>query len=497
MWRKEYDAHFEYLLHLLDSSRSGVSPDTASDSHSELGSSGQLEQSGRDVVVKGGSADRDAAKHLAGRLFRLEGFRRRDVAQHLSKNNKFNQMVAAEYLNFFNFTGLTLEQALRTFLKTFPLTGETQERERILAHFSRRFSSCNPVSHVSEDGIHALTCALMLLNTDLHGHNLGRKMTCQQFIRNLDGLNGGGNFPKDLLKASYHSIRNEKLDWAPEEEKPLSGTEDRGGAAVKPSESRNPVISGPLSPGRTTHKHGTLLRKVLFEMDGRPAPRVRRSWKKFSVVLRGAVLYLQKTHAALSPPGGEDEYNPDKEPSEVNLKDRLSVHHALASRASDYGKRPNVFKLKTSDWKVFLFQAPSEEEMVSWIRQINLVAALSSAPALPAPVGSRRKFCRPFLPSSTTRLSQEEQLKSHENKLKQICSELESHTRTPTDATGWEERLAMEQYLTFERERYGAYVSLLRAELEGGDPGRRQESPPREGSIPPGPPSRTTASRRS
>ncbi|XP_072562668.1 PH and SEC7 domain-containing protein 2-like isoform X2 [Paramormyrops kingsleyae] len=422
MWRKEYDAHFEYLLHLLDSSRSGVSPDTASDSHSELGSSGQLEQSGRDVVVKGSSADRDAAKHLAGRLFRLEGFRRRDVAQHLSKNNKFNQMVAAEYLNFFNFTGLTLEQALRTFLKTFPLTGETQERERILAHFSRRFSSCNPVSHVSEDGIHALTCALMLLNTDLHGHNLGRKMTCQQFIRNLDGLNGGGNFPKDLLKASYHSIRNEKLDWAPEEEKPLSGTEDRGGGAVKPSESRNPVISGPLSPGRTTHKHGTLLRKVLFEMDGRPAPRVRRSWKKFSVVLRGAVLYLQKTHAALSPPGGEDEYNPDKEPSEVNLKDRLSVHHALASRASDYGKRPNVFKLKTSDWKVFLFQAPSEEEMVSWIRQINLVAALSSAPALPAPVGSRRKFCRPFLPSSTTRLSQLVCLSIHPSIFVFICS---------------------------------------------------------------------------
>lgn len=73
-----------YLL-ASDSSRSGVSLDTASDSHSEPGSSGQLEQSGRDVAVKGGNADRDAAKHLAGRLFRLEGIRRRDVAQHLSR----------------------------------------------------------------------------------------------------------------------------------------------------------------------------------------------------------------------------------------------------------------------------------------------------------------------------------------------------------------------------------------------------------------------------
>lgn len=54
----------------------------------------------------------------------------------------------------------------------------------------------------------------MLLNTDLHGHNIGKKMSCQQFIANLDQLNDGQDFAKDLLKTLYNSIKNEKLEWA-------------------------------------------------------------------------------------------------------------------------------------------------------------------------------------------------------------------------------------------------------------------------------------------
>jgi len=30
--------------------------------------------------------------------------------------------------------------------------------------------------------------------------NIGKKMSCQQFISNLDGLNNGKDYPKDLLK---------------------------------------------------------------------------------------------------------------------------------------------------------------------------------------------------------------------------------------------------------------------------------------------------------
>ena len=54
----------------------------------------------------------------------------------------------------------------------------------------------------------------------------------------------------------------------------------------------------------------------------------------------------------------QEEYQPGKALSEAELKNAISIHHALATRASDYSTRPHVFYLRTADWRVFLFQAP-------------------------------------------------------------------------------------------------------------------------------------------
>uniref|UniRef100_A0A1A7YSI5 Pleckstrin and Sec7 domain containing 2 n=2 Tax=Iconisemion striatum TaxID=60296 RepID=A0A1A7YSI5_9TELE len=442
--------------------------DVLSDSEEcDLGSLERLERGSTDTLANGCRADSEAAKRLAKRLYLLEGFKRCDVARHLGKNNDFSQLVASEYLNFFDLSGLSLDRALRNFLKAFPLMGETQERERVLVHFSRRYCQCNPQTPTSEDGAHTLTCALMLLNTDLHGHvNIGKKMSCQQFISNLDGLNNGKDFPKELLKVLYNSIKNEKLEWAVEEEelrKSLSELVEEqceGGSkrVARVTDGSNPFIAIPVLLNAVTYKHGVLTRKSHADMDGKRTPRGRRGWKKFYAVLKGMILYLQK-----------DEYKPDSDISEVDLRNAVRIHHALATCATDYSKRANVLKLKTSDWRVFLLQAPSEEEMMSWIFRINLVAALFSAPAFPAAIGSMKKFCRPILPSSSTRLNQEEQLLSHESKLKQMSLELEEHRKNQPSADPksreWEEYRLKEHYLTYEKTRYETYISLLQAKI--------------------------------
>ncbi|XP_051869539.1 PH and SEC7 domain-containing protein 2-like [Pristis pectinata] len=440
-----------------------------SDSDSEMGSTEQLEHGSTDTLANGCKTNADPAKRLAKRLYNLEGFKRCDVARHLGKNNDFSKLVAEEYLSFFDFTDLTLDKALRSFLKAFPLMGETQERERVLIPFSKRYCQCNPDYINSEDGVHTLTCALMLLNTDLHGHNIGKKMSCQQFISNLDGLNDGKDFPKDLLKGLYNSIKNEKLEWAVDEDelrKSLSElVDDKFDSCAKKVtriiDSSNPFLDIPQALNAATYKHGVLNRKTHADMDGKRTPRGRRGWKKFYAVLKGTILYLQK-----------DEYKLDRDLSEVDLKNAIRIHHALATRATDYSKRPNVLKLKTADWRVFLFQAPSEEEMRSWILRINLVTALFSAPSFPAAIGSLKKFSRPLLPSSTTKLSQEEQLKSHETKRRQITTELAEHSAQPpgknVKSKEAEEYRLKEHYLIFEKNRYEAYINLLKAKLKVG-----------------------------
>lgn len=65
-------------------------------------------------------------------------------------SNEFNRAVAEEYLKHFNFENDTLEEALRKFLRQFSLTGETQERERVLVHFSKRYLDCNAGSFNSQ-----------------------------------------------------------------------------------------------------------------------------------------------------------------------------------------------------------------------------------------------------------------------------------------------------------------------------------------------------------
>lgn len=58
--------------------------------------------------------------------------------------------MAEEYLKYFDFKKDTLDIALRKFLKQFSLIGETQERERVLVHFSKRYLDCNPGSFNSQ-----------------------------------------------------------------------------------------------------------------------------------------------------------------------------------------------------------------------------------------------------------------------------------------------------------------------------------------------------------
>ncbi|XP_027555998.1 PH and SEC7 domain-containing protein 1 isoform X5 [Neopelma chrysocephalum] len=484
------------------------------DSESEMDSVEHLVLGSTDTLSNGHKADLEAAKRLAKRLYNLDGFKKADVARHLGKKyvNEFSRMVAGEYLKFFVFTGMSLDQALRSFLKELALMGETQERERVLAHFSQRYYECNPNAIPSEDGAHTLTCALMLLNTDLHGHNIGKRMSCSDFIGNLEGLNGGTDFPKDLLKprspehvtdvnelsltmqsgprgrkvgwaptfqlggttaglrrsecwALYGSIKNEKLQWAIDEEelrKSLSELADPNPKSIKRiSSCSNPFLDFSQDSSIATYKHGLLVRKIHADPDCKKTPRGKRGWKPFHAILKGMILYLQK-----------EEYKPGKALAEEELKNAISIHHSLATRASDYSKRPNVFYLRTADWRVFLFQAQNPEQMHSWITRINVVAAMFSAPPFPAAIGSQKKFSRPLLPSSCTRLSQEEQVKNHETKFKTMSAELLEHRSSLPEkkvkGKEYEELKQKEEYLEFEKSRYGTYAMLLRAKLKAG-----------------------------
>lgn len=428
------------------------------------------------ALANGGQGRRGEAQRLAARLFHLDGFKKSQVAAFLRKNNDFSGMVAQEYLDFFQFGGQTLDQALRSFLQALVLTGETQERERILGHFSRRYHRCNPGAFPSPDAVHSLTCAIMLLNTDLHGQRLGRAMTSAEFVANLSGMMDGQDFPREQLKALYSSIRNEKLAWAEDEEEEEEEEMTVGGSLAPPGcKKSNPFLDLPGGSGAVTYRRGWLARKVLAEADGKKTPWGRRGWKPFQAVLKGTVLYFLKPGGRMGVPRRPPEPGPFPTPQEEEgpeAEEPLGVHHALAERASKYTKRPNVFRLQTADWRVFLFQAPTSEEMFSWISRINLVAALFSSPPFPAAVGSQRRFVRPILPAAPSRVPPEEQHRSHEEWMERVAQELFEHQRNLPEKRGrardLDEYRLKKEYLLYERRRYETYVQVLETWINAG-----------------------------
>ncbi|KAK7895372.1 hypothetical protein WMY93_020697 [Mugilogobius chulae] len=186
-----------------------------------------------------GEVDTDEARLLADKLFKLDGIQRKDVVKYLDKDNAFSHAVGEEYLKYFDFSGQTLDQALRSFLGVVVLIGESQERERVLQHFSRRYLECNPNSFSSPGCVLALTCAMMLLNTDLHGQ-------------------------------LYNSIKAEPLQWALDEEELSSVLLEESTEVLAPLRLKdNPFLDVPLDKNAVVIKQGFLQRKIHADVDGK------------------------------------------------------------------------------------------------------------------------------------------------------------------------------------------------------------------------------------
>ncbi|XP_075971444.1 exchange factor for Arf 6 isoform X5 [Anticarsia gemmatalis] len=416
------------------------------------------------------AVDIPSAERLAKRLYHLDGFKKSDVSRHLSKNNEFSRAVAEEYVKHFDFKLDTLDVALRTFLSRFALSGETQERERVLVHFSRRYLECNPGSFNSQDAVHTLTCAIMLLNTDLHGMGGGatfRRMSCAEFIENLAELNDGDNFPRDTLKNLYHAIRTQPLQWALDTEAMAAG-----GGEARAAVGSNPFLDVPDQSRAVEYKKGYVMRKCCVDANGKKTPFGRRGWKMFYCTLRDLVLYLHK-----------DEHGFRRSQMSDNLHNAIRIHHALATKATDYTKKQHVFRLQTADQAEYLFQTSDSKELCSWVETINFVCAAYSAAPLAGAVGSQRKFQRPLLPCTHTKLSMRDQLADHEERSERLEEELMALRQARDNGPHARDK---EHYLAYEMKRYRTYVSAMRARAVGAAeaPALPERAPPQQAPPP-------------
>jgi len=425
--------------------------------------------------------DIPSATRLAKRLYNLEGFKKSDISRHLSKNNDFSKAVAEEYCKLFSFTQQSLDEALRKFLKQFCLTGETQDRERVLLHFSKRYLECNPYlkgdTFQSPDSVHTLTCAIMLLNTDLHNEALQhnqRRMTVDEFVENLAELNDGTNFPDELLRQVYAAIKAEPIEWVQDDlsEDSEHGTESPGLPHAQLQQQQqphiegndisftnqiggiNPFLSMPDPDSSVDYKRGYVMRKSCFDSNKKKTKLGKRSWKMYYLSLRDLVLYCFK-----------DEKSAQLTSSYESPMSAMRVHHSLATIAGDYTKKQFVFRLRTCDRAEYLFQTSDQKELETWVETINTVVSRYSCAPLPAPCSNTAKFQRPLYPSSRSKQSLSEQLTNHRQHVRDLSQQRTAHhAQTPersAKAGVWSNFREKSEFIDEELERFSVYISVL------------------------------------
>lgn len=145
------------------------------------------------------------------------GLDRNLVGDYLGNHNEFCVQVLQEFARTFDFRDMNLDTALRLFLGTFRLPGESQKIHRVLEAFAERYYEQSPHLLMNKDVALVLSYSLIMLNTDQHNSQVKKKMTEEDFIRNNRTINGGKDLPREFLSELYHSICENEIQMVPDQ----------------------------------------------------------------------------------------------------------------------------------------------------------------------------------------------------------------------------------------------------------------------------------------
>ena len=142
------------------------------------------------------------AAAVAHFLLTRKGLSKQMIGEYLGNLQRpFNQLVLRYFVRQLDLGGLLVDVALRKFQTYFRFPGEAQKIERLVEVFAEKYYQCNfecgihPVlanagagqRSMTKDEIFILAFAIIMLNTDLHVPNNKRRMTPQQWLKNLKG----------------------------------------------------------------------------------------------------------------------------------------------------------------------------------------------------------------------------------------------------------------------------------------------------------------------
>lgn len=149
-------------------------------------------------------------------LYRTPGLNRRQIGKFIGTPD--NQDILACFLKCFDFAGMRIDEAMRTFLDAFRLPGEPKVIDKLLEHFSATYFAANPKTIRSQQLVLKLVFATMMLNAEIHSENASGGpsdyMTKSEFVEKFKQHDSGATVSTGLLCTVYDSVNGEKLGIA-------------------------------------------------------------------------------------------------------------------------------------------------------------------------------------------------------------------------------------------------------------------------------------------
>lgn len=148
---------------------------------------------------------------IASFLLTTPGLDRTAIGVYLGEPDDLPLACLKAYVAAFDFNGLHLSDALRKFLSAFRLPGESQKIARVVEHFAEHYFLQEPGPLANADTAYILSYAIIMLNTDLHNHQVKKKMTKEDFLKMNRGINDNKDLPVEFLMEIYDSIASNEI----------------------------------------------------------------------------------------------------------------------------------------------------------------------------------------------------------------------------------------------------------------------------------------------
>ncbi|KAH6705031.1 hypothetical protein VD0002_g4911 [Verticillium dahliae] len=168
------------------------------------------------------------------------------AAAWMGEEGLVRQRTLQAYMELYDFANKSVVQALRQVCERLVFRAETQQVDRILVAFSKRWCDCNP-NHgfKASDVIHTICYSIMLLNTDLHLADIESKMTRSQFVKNTITtiIQAVGEAAPNAFKRPSILPEKDSLHATNEDVRP-SADERSNRFSFKPAPRREPSADG-------------------------------------------------------------------------------------------------------------------------------------------------------------------------------------------------------------------------------------------------------------